>query len=99
MRIEFAGSFLQVGPAPGVFPFATMKIEEFDKSREVAESLSKAWEFLSGEREIYDVHLEQAEIPKFADYSVFLPLSVDSRTAGVGVLIHREDATVVASHM
>lgn len=76
-----------------------MKIEDFDKSKEVALSLSKAWEFLSGEREIYDVYLEKAEIPAFADYSVFLPLSVESRTAGVGVLIHREDATVVASHM
>lgn len=73
----------------------------FESSREVALSLEKAWQFLSGERAMFDVLVEMPACPTFADFSVFMPLAVDAgaRTAGVGVLIQREDATIVASHM
>lgn len=76
-------------------------IAQFDSQTDVALNLARAWEFLSGERGMFDVWCEQAEHPDFAEFSVFMPLSVqaESRTAGVGVLIHRDDATIVASHM
>jgi hypothetical protein len=75
--------------------------ENFESSQEIILSLEKAWKFLSGECAMFDVLVEMPTHPTFADFSVFLPLAVEaeSRTAGVGVLIQREDATIVASHM
>ena len=79
-------------------------IANFETSQAVALSLSKAWQFLSGETGEFDVLIDWTSNPTnptFAEFSVFMPLTVDaeSRTAGVGVLIQREDATIVASHM
>jgi hypothetical protein len=73
----------------------------FSSSEEVAQRLSKAWEFLSGKKGMFDYFIKSVEKPEFVDFSVFMPMDVEAekRTAGVGVLIHREDATVVASHM
>jgi hypothetical protein len=73
----------------------------FDSQTDVALNLARAWEFLSGERGMFDVWCERVPHPDFAEFSVFMPLAVkaESRTAGVGVLIQRDDATIVASHM
>lgn len=50
---------------------------------------------------MFDYFLQSVEKPEFVDFSVFMPMELEEekRTAGIGVLIHREDATVVASHM
>jgi len=68
---------------------------------QIAQDLTKAWEFLSGERRRFDVETSNGTHPPYAEFSVFMPLNLHSenRTAGVGVLIQREDAMVVASHM
>ena len=77
------------------------EIADVDTTQAVALSLSKAWQFLSGESGVFDVLVDWTSSPSFAEFSVFMPLTVnaESRTAGVGVLIQREDATIVASHM
>lgn len=64
-------------------------------------NLSQAWQFLSGECGMFEALADWTSNPSFAEFSVFMPLMVnaESRTAGVGVLIKREDATIVASHM
>jgi len=77
------------------------EVANLEASQAVALSLSRAWQFLSGESGTFDVLVDWTLNPSFAEFSVFMPLTVnaESRTAGVGVLIQREDATIVASHM
>lgn len=79
----------------------TQETTHFSSGEEVAHRLSKAWEFLSGKKGFFDYFKQSVEKPEFVDFSVFMPMDVEAeeRTAGVGVLIHREDATIVASHM
>jgi len=77
-------------------------IAQAEMTGDVARNLAKAWEFLSGERRMFDVfHPETHDHPPFAEFSMFMPLGLraEARTAGVGVLIQREDASIVASHM
>lgn len=67
----------------------------------VAHSLSKAWEFLSGEVRMFQrVPQSHDELP-VADFSFYIPLRlVDaSRSGGVGVLIQQSDAIRVATNM
>lgn len=67
----------------------------------VALSLSKAWEFLSGEERMFHCVPQSHDALPFADFSFYIPLKlVDaSRSGGVGVLIHHSDAIRVAANM
>lgn len=67
----------------------------------VAAKLSQAWQFLSGEQRNF-MFAEQRDAPqRFAEFSFFMPLVVQSegRVGGVGVLIQRDDAVRVAAYM
>jgi hypothetical protein len=68
---------------------------------DVASRLSRAWEFLSGRKAVFDSIVDGGIHPPFTEFSVFMPLSVIGtlQVAGIGVLMHREDAKAVACHM
>lgn len=78
----------------------------FDKAfahqaEDVRAQLSRAWEFLSGEARNFRHMTLKPDVLQFAEFSFFLPLTdADlSRSGGVGVLVQREDAARVATHM
>lgn len=68
---------------------------------EVANGLSKAWEFLSGEERMFQYVPQSDDALPIAEFSFYMPLKLraDSRRGGVGVLIQRDDATLVAANM
>lgn len=68
---------------------------------DVALRLSRAWEFLSGANVVFDPITDGGVHPSFTEFSIFMPLNVIAphQVAGIGVLLHREDAQRVASHM
>jgi hypothetical protein len=68
---------------------------------EVAHSLSKAWEFLSGEERMFQYVPESDDPLPIAEFSFYMPLKLpaDARRGGVGVLIQRDDAIHVAANM
>lgn len=67
----------------------------------VALSLSKAWEFLSGEERVFQCVEPSHDAMPFADFSFYIPLKLvdGSRSGGVGVLIQQSDAILVATNM
>ena len=67
----------------------------------VSEQLAKAWAFLSGEQRRFELLVGKNELLQFTEFSFFMPLAVheEGRDGGVGVLIQREDAIHVATHM
>lgn len=67
----------------------------------VALSLSKAWEFLSGEERMFQYVPQSQDALPFAEFSYYMPLKLveETRRGGVGVLIQQDDAVHVASNM
>ncbi len=67
----------------------------------VAFSLSKSWEFLSGEERMFQCVPQSPDALPFADFSFYVPLKLvdGSRSGGVGVLIQQDDAIHVATNM
>jgi hypothetical protein len=67
----------------------------------IAACLATGWEFLSGERHVFEVVTDAAPEVTHAEFSYFMPLAAhDSQeTGGVGVFIQRGDARVVAANM
>lgn len=68
---------------------------------QVQSGLSRAWWFLSGERRLFEFSSGPYAAPPFAEFSFFMPLTLAAhrRPCGVGVLMPRCDAVLVAAHM
>lgn len=64
-------------------------------------SLSKAWEFLSGESRDFRHMTQWANLLRFTEFSFHMPMAGAQPTArgGVGVLIEPSDAITVAANM
>jgi hypothetical protein len=64
-------------------------------------SLSKAWEFLSGESRDFDHLTQWANLLRFTEFSFHMPMAGSRPDArgGVGVLIEPSDAMTVAANM
>jgi hypothetical protein len=76
-------------------------VAHLQEAEKVSAQLSQAWDFLGGVARHFDFLVEPLPALAYAEYSFVLPMSVyaEQRTGGVGVLIAREDALQVASHM
>ncbi len=75
-----------------------------DDSPEIAaveKELSRAWEFLSGERRSFQCLASTTDALAFAEFSFFMPLNLAkaSRHGGVAVLMQQGDAIKVAANM
>ena len=64
-------------------------------------SLSKAWEFLSGEERMFQCVPQSPDALPVADFSFYIPLKLveTACSGGVGVLIQQDDAIRVATYM
>ncbi len=96
---------LRPQPAPPRLRGSTgCPMAELDCSKEIAKverSLSKAWEFLSGEERAFQYIAGLTDALQVAEFSFFMPLKLpnETRRGGVGVLIQHGDAVSVAANM
>jgi hypothetical protein len=67
----------------------------------ISSRLTRAWRFLSGEHRPFELLVGGNDALRFTNFSFFMPIKVPlgGVGGGVGVLLEREDALLVASHM
>ena len=77
------------------------ELDRLSDIENIALNLSKAWQFLSGEKRLFQYVPRPEEPLPFADFSFYVPLTLvtDTRRGGVGVLIQQDDAIHVATNM
>lgn len=66
----------------------------------ISATLAKSWKFLSGEDREFKA-LDSITPPEYQEHTYYLPVEVEDagKRYAVSVLLHRSDATVVASFM
>ncbi len=71
------------------------------ETQTVLSGLTRAWQFLSGETRLFECSVAPTDRPNFAEFSFFMSLTLHDtgKRGGVAVMIQREDATRVATHM
>jgi len=73
---------------------------DFADPQVISATLAKSWKFLSGEDREFKA-LDSITPPDYQEHTYFLPVEVEDagKRYAVSVLLHRSDATVVASFM